>query len=213
MDKGDIYTLIGGFVVILVVAVIANHGMISSASAGTGSSPTVPVPSVSVTQMPTPLTVVPTQTPTVTQTLPVPYRITLTNTPFSYPAIHLPDHMETYGVSNTPPRENTSVPFAYVDDSRGGLTTIFKVPYPIWALNISVTANTHPQYATFDMVLCDAKTGTIITGAEILSSGTMYKYVRNSGSMYMIIGVSSVDYYQITLETPLSYYENASSPA
>jgi hypothetical protein len=29
----------------------------------------------------------------------------------------------------------------------------------------------------------------------------------------MIIGVSSVDYYQITLETPLSYYENASSPA
>ena len=57
------------------------------------------------------------------------------------------------------------------------------------------------------MVSAMQKTGTIITGAEILSSGTMYKYVRNSGSMYMIIGVSSVDYYQITLETPLSYYE------
>ena len=102
MDKGDIYTLIVGFVVILVVAVIANHGLISSTSSVTGSSPTVTVPSVSFTQIPNTSSVV--QTPTVTPTLqlPVPYRITLTTNPFSYPVIHLPDHMETYGVSNTP---------------------------------------------------------------------------------------------------------------
>ena len=210
MDKGDIYTLIVGFVVILVVAVIANHGLISSTSSVTGSSPTVTVPSVSFTQIPNTSSVV--QTPTVTPTLqlPVPYRITLTTNPFSYPVIHLPDHMETYGVSNTP-RGNVNVPFAYVEDSRGGLTTIFKVPYAVWALNISVTANTHPQYASFDMVLCDARTGAIITGAEILNGGTIYKIVRTSGSMYMIIGVSYVDDYNITLETPLSYFENVSS--
>ena len=118
--------------------------------------------------------------------------------------------METYGVSNTP-RGNVNIPFAYVEDSRGGLTTIFKVPYAVWALNISVTANTHPQYATFDMVLCDAKTGSIITGSEILNGGTMYKIVRTSGSVYMIIGVNYVDDYRITLETPISYFENASS--
>jgi hypothetical protein len=210
VDKGDIYTLIVGFVVILVVAVIANHGLISSTSSVTGSSPTVTVPSVSFTQIPNTSSVV--QTPTVTPTLqlPVPYRITLTTNPFSYPVIHLPDHMETYGVSNTP-RGNVNVPFAYVEDSRGGLTTIFKVPYAVWALNISVTANTHPQYASFDMVLCDARTGAIITGAEILNGGTIYKIVRTSGSMYMIIGVSYVDDYNITLETPLSYFENVSS--
>jgi hypothetical protein len=210
VDKGDIYTLIVGFVVILVVAVIANHGLISSTSSVTGSSPTVTVPSVSFTQIPNTSSVV--QTPTVTPTLqlPVPYRITLTTNPFSYPVIHLPDHMETYGVSNTP-RGNVNVPFAYVEDSRGGLTTIFKVPYAVWALNISVTANTHPQYASFDMVLCDARTGAIITGAEILNGGTIYKIVRTSGSIYMIIGVSYVDDYNITLETPLSYFENVSS--
>ncbi|MFZ0006477.1 MAG: hypothetical protein WCC86_00915 [Methanoregula sp.] len=204
MDKGDIYTLIGGFVVILVVAVIANHGLISP------SSPTTNVPTVSVTQVPVPSSVV--QTPTVPPTLqlPVPYQIILTTNPFSYPVIHLPDHMETYGVSNTP-RGNVNIPFAYVEDSRGGLTTIFKVPYAVWALNISVTANTHPQYATFDMVLCDAKTGSIITGSEILNGGTMYKIVRTSGSVYMIIGVNYVDDYRITLETPISYFENASS--
>jgi hypothetical protein len=200
----------------VLVAIIANHGQIALIPFLTGNSPTPPVTSVSTTQIPVTFTVVPTPTPQAILTLKPPappYLISLTKNPFSYPVIHLPDNMETYGVSNTPLRENESVPFAYVQDSQGGLTTIFSVPYAVWALNISVTANSYPQYALFNMVLCDAKTGTIITGAEILHGGTMYKVVRNSGSMYMIIGVNYVDSYKITLETPFSYYEKANAPA
>ncbi len=214
MDKRDIYTIVGGFLVILLIAIIANPGTVSSALPVSRSSPTIQETTFSTPPPTVTYTVIPAQTPQVNITPsppPPPYRITYTNNPFKYPVIHLPDHMETFGASDTPLRENVSVPFAYLEDSRGGLTTIFSVPYAVWALNISVTANSRPQYAIFNMVLCDAKTGTIITGAEIQNGGTMYKVVRRSGSMYLIVGVNYVDSFRITLETPLSYYKNASS--
>ena len=213
MDKGDLYTLIGAIVAILIVAVVANHNTIGMVTTTTLSSPTTPV-TIVPTQISVTYTETPTQMPQVNQTpqLPAPpYRILLTNNPFTYPVIHLPDHMETFGASNTPLRENVSVPFAFMEDTRGGLTTKFSVPYAVWSLNISVTATRQPQYAIFNMVLCDANTGTIITGAEVQNGGSMYKVVRNTGSFYMIVGTSYVDSYRITLETPLSYYQKAGS--
>jgi hypothetical protein len=214
VDKGDILTVAGGFVVILIIALIANPGMLSPLLPFVKSGPAVQETSALAPEPTAVYTASPSPTPTANltpQPPSPPYRILYTNNPFTYPVIHLPDHMETFGASDVPLRENVTVPFAYVEESRGGLTTIFSVPYEIWALNISVTANSHPQYAMFDMVLCNAKTGTIITGAEIQNGGSMFKVVRSTGTMYMIISVSNVDSFRITLETPLSYYVKAQS--
>jgi len=214
VDKGDIYTLISGFVVILLIAVIANPGAFSKVQSQpfSGSNQTVQatgVPASPVTFV-TPSLPTPTQIPEVNQTPrppAAPYRITYTSNPFTYPVIHLPEHMETFGASDFPP-VGQSVPFAYVEESRGGLTKVFSVPYKVWALNISVTADRQPQYAMFRMVLCDAKTGNIIEGAEIQNPGTMYKVVRTSSTgLYMIISTDYVDSFRITLETPQQFYE------
>jgi hypothetical protein len=212
VDTGDLYTFIGGFVVILVIALIANPGALSKV-------PSLPVsvstPTVQVTEVPsTKVTVLVTPSPTPTPEVNLtprppdqPYRIVYTSNPFTYPVIHMPDHMESFGASDIPLQESESVPFAYIEEARGGVTQVFSVPYEIWALNMSVTANRLPQYATFRMVLCDAKTGIILQGAEIQNYGTLYKVVRTSGSRYyMIISIDNVDSFRITLETPLRLY-------
>jgi hypothetical protein len=171
-------------------------------------------PTVQATEVPTyPVTVVTpntTQVPEVNQTPrqpDQPYRIYYTNTPFTYPVVHLPDHMETYGASDIPLREGPLIPFAYIEEPRGGLTRPFSVPYEVWVLNISVKEEQQPQYAMFRMVLCDAK-GNILEGSEIQYPGTMYKVVPTSGTgLYMIISTSSIDSFRISLETPLNSYE------
>jgi hypothetical protein len=210
VDKGDLYTFVGGFVVILLIAVIANPGVLSkvpSLSFAGNNSPAqatgVPTPQVTV------VTVPPTPQANLTPRPPdAPYRIFYSTNPFSYPVVHLPANMETFGASDISLRDaSPSVPFAYVDESRGGITQAFTVPYEVWALNISVTADRQPQYAMFRMVVCDAK-GNILQGAEIQYPGTMYKVVRASGpGMYMIITTTSVDSFRISLETPLRIYQ------
>ena len=213
MDKGDLFTLAGGLVVILVIAVIANPGLISVLRPGEQGTPVGQ--EVQETAVPTTVpTVLPSSTvPVVNQTLQppaAPVQILYTKNPYTYPVIHLPDRMETFGGSNSPLYSNQTVTFAYVEGSGGGLTTIFTVPYEMWALNISVTANTQPQYADFRMVLCDAKTGAFITGGEIQNGGgSLYKVVRNTGPMYMIIGTNYVDSFTVSLETPYTYYAKA----
>jgi len=217
VDKGDLFTLAGGFAVILIIAVVANSGLLPSLHPGTPVTPEGPGVQVTATPTAVPTTVLTTPTPTPTANLTpqppaAPTRILFTNNPFTYPMIHLPDRMTTFGTSNIPLRSNDTVTFAYVTDSRGGLTTIFTVPYEVWALNISVNATTRPQYSDFKMVLCDAKTGTILTGSEIQNGGSMYKVVRNTGPVYMIISVSYVDSYTILMETPYEYYVKAAAP-
>ncbi|HNX17679.1 MAG TPA: hypothetical protein PKM50_05040 [Methanoregula sp.] len=211
MDKGDIYTLIGGFVVIVIVAIIANPGSLSgipslSFSQTTPAIQTMETPADQVTAV----TVLPTKIPEVNLTPRPPgqpYRIFYTSNPFKYPVVHLPEHMETFGASDIPLREGENVPFAYIEEPRGGLTQPFSVPYDVWVLNISVKAERQPQYAMFRMVVCDAK-GSIIKGAEIQYPGSMYKVIRTPGKdLYMIISTSSVDSFRITLETPLKSYE------
>jgi len=211
VDKGDLYTLIGGFVVILVVALIANPGAFSSLPAlplsqGTPTVQATVVPTYQVTVVtPTPALI-----PEVNQTPrppDQPYRIFYSSTPFSYPVVHLPAHMETYGASDIPLREGPLIPFAYIEEPRGGITRPFSVPYEVWVLNISVKEEQQPQYAMFRMVLCDAK-GNILEGSEIQYPGTMYKVVPTSGKgLYMIISTSSIDSFRISLETPLQVYE------
>lgn len=215
MEKGDILTVVGGLVLVITIALIANPqylaGIMSSVK------PTAPTVTVTVTPVPTPeetlipiLIATPEPVPTPTPILPdaQPYRIFYTNTPFSYPRYKIPDHMETYGASNIPPRNQELVPFAFIEETRGGLTQKISVPYPVWGLNMTVNATRNPQYGDFRMVICYASNGKIIDGAEILNRGTMYRSMEVSNTdIYLIITTQYIDQYRIDLETPRTYYD------
>lgn len=212
MEKGDIYTIIGGFVIVLLIAVIIKPGGFSLLSpapasvAPTAVPSTAPVPvtpflvnSSNATHVVSPPTIRPDDPP---------YRIFYTNNPFTYPVVKLPENMETFGASDVPWRDQEIVPFAFIEESRGGLTQTFSVPYEVWMLNITVVADRQPQYGRFRMALCDAKTGAILEGTEILNYGTMYKTIQYSDTkMYMIISTASIDKFRISFETPRNYYD------
>lgn len=217
MERGDILTLVGGLVIVVVIAVVMNPGYLQ----GTPFGPANPVPTDSSTQVPTmaptllPVnTVVSTPEPVVPTIRPddSPHRIFYTDKPFTYPRFKLPENMETFGASDIPIRNEDLVPFAYVEETRGGLTQTFSVPYPLWVINTTVIANRTPQYGNFKMALCYASNGTIIEGEEILNRGTSYRIIQTSSTdLYMIITTAYIDKYYISLEAPRSYY-NAYRP-
>ena len=216
METGDILTLVGGLVLVLVIALVINPQYLSEFSA-----PVLPEPTATPTSLQT-LTPEPVRVQTVTTEVistPVtprpddpPYQIFYSDQPFTYPRFKLPESMVSYGASDIPLRTEESVPFAFVSESRGGLTQRFSVPYPLWVLNTTVIANRTPQYGNFKMVLCYANNGTIIEGEEILNRGSSHRIVQSSNvDLYMIITTASIDRYYISLETPRSYY-NAYRP-
>jgi hypothetical protein len=208
VEKGDFLIFAAGIATVMVIAILANPQSIS------GFTAPVPVVTSVPPRVLTPLPVVTIITPSYQEVTPPPlptdtpqYRIFYTDKPLSYPRFQLPGNMETFGASDILLREQEMVPFAFIEDTRGGLTQKFIIPYPFWALNISVTATTSPQYGHFRMVLCDASNGTIIEGVEILNRGTVYRNVQTSNmNLYMIISTTSVDRYRITFETPRKYY-------
>ncbi|MDO8871165.1 MAG: hypothetical protein Q7V05_00330 [Methanoregula sp.] len=211
MEKGDILTLAVGLVIVLVIAVLANPQYLSTIR-GTGEkltpvpTPTpLPVPTV-VYQTPTPTYVKPTPIPVIADA--PPYRITYTDKPFLYPVFKLPENMRIYGASDIVSRKQEMVPFAFVDGKQGGLTQNFSVPYPLWVINTTVTANINPQYGRFQMALCYTENGIIIEGEEILNRGNSYRVVQVSNmDMYMIISTAYIDSYHISLEAPREYYD------
>lgn len=211
MEKGDILTLAGGLVIVLVIALIANPQNMS------GIRGVVVPPTPAPTQTPYPIPTLPSTTETpvpVVQTPPpvlsdaAPYQIFYSDKPLQFPVFRLPENMETYGASDIVSRNQEMVVFAFVDDQRGGLTRKFSVPYPLWVINTTVTADTNPQYGKFRMALCYAANGTIIDGEEILNRGTSYRLIQTSNTdMYMIISTAYIDRYHISLETPRNYYD------
>ena len=212
METGDILTLVGGLVLVIVIALVMNPPEISGISEPVSPAPTATssfTPSVTPTFTPVE-TIMPSLAPTTPLARPddPPYRIFYTNQPFTYPRFKLPENMETFGASDIPLRNEELVPFAYVEDTRGGLTQFFSVPYPIWIINTTVIANRTPQYGNFKMVLCYASNGTIIEGDEILNRGSSYRVVQTSGTdVYFIITTAYIDRYRISLESPRSYYD------
>ena len=213
MESGDILTVAGGLVIVLVIALIANpqylSGMPFLPHTETQTLTPTPAPLQTVTISVPVITSLPTSEPTPTP-IPAPqppYRILYTDTPFSYPAYNLPDNLETFGESDIRRPGEEDVTFAYIEETRGGLTRIFSVPYPVWAINITVTANRTPQSANFRMALCYAANGTIIDGAVIRNPGNAYKKIQTSNTkLYLIISTESLDRYRIDLETSKEYY-------
>ncbi len=211
MEKGDILTFAVGFLIVLVIALLANPQNLAAIK-GIGEKPT-PVPTPLPVATPFPVVQIPVQTfakptpaPVVTDA--VPYQIVYSDKPFTYPVFKLPDNMETYGASDIIARNQEMVPFAFVQGTRGELTQKFSVPYPVWIINNTVTANLTPQYGRFRMALCDAQDGSILEGEEILNRSSSYRLVQVSNTeMYMIIGTAYIDGYYISLETPRNYYD------
>jgi hypothetical protein len=211
VDKGDFLALFAGMAIVMFVAVLANPNsltdLLPSHDTSLKPSETSSPPLISFPFIPpyVQTTVTPSATPKPDTP---PYRIFLTDRPFTYPVYKLPENLVTTGASETPRLTQEWVPFALIENTRGGLTEVFSVPYPVWVINTTVFAEYQPQYANFRMVLCNAESGAIIKGEEIVSRGTSYRIVRTvNTSMYMIIGIKDIDKYLIRLETPREYYE------
>jgi hypothetical protein len=211
VDSRDLLTLFAGIAIVIFVAFMANPEYVSELQ---NLPEMLMKPAETVVKTTNPFTFppeYPEQIPVVTPGMPKPdlppYRIFYTDKPFSYPVYKLPENMITTGASEAPRQTQEWVPFAVIENTRGGLTQVFSVPYPVWVINTTVVAKDQPQYANFRMALSYADTGGIITGEEILNPGTSYRIVRTANtSMYMIIGVQNIDSYRIRLETPREYY-------
>ena len=118
MEKGDILTLVGGLLIVLVIAVVANPQYLASIK-GVGVKAT-PIPlqprfrfqrSFTRPRLPQSIsnrhpTPIPADAP--------PYQIFYTDKPFTYPVFKLPENMETYGASDIVSRNQEMVPFAFV---------------------------------------------------------------------------------------------------
>jgi hypothetical protein len=213
VETGDILTVAGGLFIVLIIALIANPhylaGLQVSLPGGTPSPSLTPLrPTAVITLLPTTMAT-PARAPTPTPALTPgpPYRIYYTDKPFSYPVVRLPDHLEMFGESDIRRSGQDIVTFAYVEDSRGGLTRVFVIPYPVWTMDIKVIDNTTPNIASFRMALCYAANGTIIEGVELIHPGTAYKKVQTSNTpLYLIISTSNIEGYHIDLQTSRQYY-------
>ena len=209
MKKGDLLIFAAGIATVIVIAILANPQSISGVTGPVPVTTIAPAPALTPLPVPTIITspsqeVTPAQIPTDTSQ----YRIYYTDEPHSYPLFRIPENMETFGASDILWREYEMVPFAFIEEPRGGLTQKFSIPYPLWVLNTTVTANTSPQYGNFRMVVCYASNGTIIQGGEILNRGTAYRIIRTSNTdLYMIISTTSIDHFRITFETTRNYYD------
>jgi hypothetical protein len=213
VEKGDIITLAIGLIIVMVIAVLANPQYLSTIKSAVEKPTPAPTPILPPVQTivpksptPTPTSIKPTPIPVVTDA--PPNQITFTNNPFKYPVFKLPENMDKYGATDIVPRKQEWVPFAYIDGKQGGLTQNFSVPYPLWVINTTVTADTNPQYGRFRMALCYTANGIIIEGEEILNQGTSYRLVQVSNTdVYIIISTAYIDGYHISLEAPRDYYD------
>lgn len=211
MERGDVITIAAGIVIVAVIAVMVKAGGILPSArhddVSVTQSPVNPEPPA-ISRIPTPEVssgALPTRAPAIPD--PIPYRIFYSSRPLDYPVFRLPEHMETFGASEIPWKDPDTVAFAYIEETRGGLTQEFSVPYGLWGMNITAEAWTKPQYARLDMVLCSAKDGAVIDGMELLGPGSAFRSVQvSSTGVYIIVHTQNVDRYRITFITPRTYY-------
>ena len=206
MDRRDILTIVVGVVIVLVISLVIHPPQL-----GVQQVTETPVPTINLTNNTPNQTTVPTIPLPIVISAPTGKQsdlqhLTFTKTPWLFPRYQMPDNMNIYGSSDPAWRFNDTIAFAYLSEKRGGLTNNFTVPYPIWKINCTVTAQTHPERAQFQMVLVDADTGTMFTGMQFSYPGTMTRILQTSHhQFYMIIACQDVDRYTLTLETSPGY--------
>ncbi len=198
----------------MVIALIANPQYLAGLQSPLPNSSSPPVQSTILQETahsPIPATAVITTAvaaPVTTRTPALPYRISYTDKPFTYPVIRLPESLELLGESDIRRSGQDMVPFAFIADTRGGLSRVFSVPYPVWTMEIRVFDNTTPNVASFRMALCYAANGTIIDGVELIHPGTAFKRIQTSNTpLYLIISTAEIEGYRIDMQTSRQYYE------
>ena len=149
------------------------------------------------------------QEPTPITTPPPPTRVYYSPVAVEVPRIHLPDNMDSFGSSDFVRwDEQELIPYAYLQESNGGITQEFNVPYDESIINITSVADRNAGYADLRMVVCDAKNGTILTGIEIFHGGSARKILyKPKNNIYIIVSSQYVDQFQITFEAPQKYYD------
>jgi hypothetical protein len=205
MERGDIAAVaIGLLLVILLTALLSLPGRPSpqAPAAVTAtpipSPPATPVPET--TERPTPETPAP---PPVTAR-----RISYTDDYHLLPVRFLPDDMSMYGFSDVDWQYNRTVVFAYVEESHGGITETFTVPYPMWRLTSTLPATESPERARFRMILVDEESGQILEGTEIHFPGRVTRTVAAKGRpLYMVIETEGIGQFSITLEAPAVFVQ------
>lgn len=213
MEKGDILTVVGGLVIVLVIALIVNPHYIAGLrpSAPFATPVSTQSTTVQITGTATSVKQITSQVPATTrQMAPSPpslYRIYYTDKPFSYPEVMLPENLDVYGQSDILRPTEDFVTFAQLDEQRGGLTRVFTIPYPLWAMNITVFDNSTPNAGSFRMALCYASNGTVIEGIEMIHPGISFKRIRTSNTpLYLIISTTGIDGFRIDFQTTRDYY-------
>jgi hypothetical protein len=202
VDRRDLLSIVAALIVVSVVAVLFQTPPEEPLAEGPGDVlpgvEATPSPSIIPSPAPTPL---PSPAP-----LPEPTRIHYTTAIWDYPCCYLPDNLTYYGGSDPLWKSSAIIPFAYIEEERGGITEVFHVPYAVWRLNCSVSATIRPEAAHFRMALVDLASGNIVEGAELRYPGTIIKNVQRGGKdFYLIVSVQEVDSYCITLETLPEY--------
>ena len=197
MDKGDVFSILAALIIVSAIAMVFRLPAAEAGSEVQESLTPESIPTPYVTAPPVPASAVP----------PGPVRLSYTTRVWDYPCCHLPNNLTLYGGSDPPWNEAPGiVPFAYIEEARGGITEAFHVPYAVWRLNCSVSATVRPEAAHFRMALVELGSGTIVEGADLRYPGTIVKNVQRGGKdFYLIVSVDEVDSYRITLETLPEY--------
>jgi hypothetical protein len=213
VEKGDILTVAGGLVLVLGIALLTNPQYLAGfPTPSPGSTPLPTTPTVPLTAIPSEVPVPPTtDTPVAPPTPPptpvLPARIQYTDKPFSYPVVRLPDRLDMFGESDIRRPGPDIVTFAYMAESRGGISRVFSIPYPVWNMDIRVFDNATPNTASFRMALCYAANGTILDGVELIHPGTSYKKIQTSNTpLYLIISSDNIEGYRIEFQASRDYY-------
>jgi hypothetical protein len=214
VETGDILTVAGGLFIVLVIALIANPQYLAGLQVSLpGSTPLLtqappPPATAPVLLPPTTATQTPAETPAASRTPVTSSRIYYTDKPFTYPVVRLPERLEMFGESDVRRSGQDIVTFAFMEESRGGLSRVISIPYPVWTMDIRVIDNTTPNVASFRMALCYAANGTIIDGVELMHPGTAYKKIQTSNTpLYLIISTTNIEGYRIDLQTSREYFE------
>ncbi|WP_366515169.1 hypothetical protein [Methanoculleus sp.] len=193
MDKGDVFTILAALVIVSMIALVLRPPVAEIVP----EVPESPTPTPSVTATPAPTSPMPLE----------PVRLSYVTNIWDYPCCYLPGNLTLYGGSDPPWKEARGIiPFAYIEEGRGGITEVFHVPYAVWRLNCSVSATIRPEAAHFRMALVELESGTIIEGADLQYPGSIVKNVERGGKdFYLIVSVDDIDSYRITLETLPGY--------
>jgi len=199
MEWGDLAAVILGLSLVIVLTFLLSPAAPPTRGPPEAATPT-PVPTLVAT--PVPVTTTMPSTPPTTPPF-TPMRILYTGDYSLLPVRFLPSDMSMYGSSSIGWKYTSSEVFAYIDESHGGITQTFTVPYPVWRLNATLYATTTPQYASFRMILVDEETGQILDGIEIHFPGTVTRTIAARGRpLYMVIETENVDRFVVTFERP-----------